>query len=205
MKGCIYQISNSATGDRYIGSSTNAEGRFVNHIKSLRSGGHCNSFLQSSFNKYGESCFSMEILECVDVSSRSDLYDLEDLLIAEMSPEFNICQKSGRPPGGAMKPETRFKLRDAMSGRKFTQEHRDKLSVAHIGNTSAKGNRGGKLSAETRRKMSESHSGKQRSRSHCESLSASLTDFFNISKRLGILPPYTRKQVDAAIAEIEYT
>lgn len=60
----IYLITNLATGQRYVGSSTAVHDRLAAHKALLRRGtGHHNKHLQSSFTKYGEASFLFEVLE----------------------------------------------------------------------------------------------------------------------------------------------
>lgn len=62
----VYQISLTDDKRSYIGSSLNCERRIRHHFKDLRANRHYNSYLQRSFNKYGESAFSFDIVEPVD-------------------------------------------------------------------------------------------------------------------------------------------
>jgi group I intron endonuclease len=59
----IYKIKNNKNNKIYIGSSINIESREYKHFWMLRKNIHDNSYLQHSFNKFGEECFSFEIIE----------------------------------------------------------------------------------------------------------------------------------------------
>lgn len=65
--GCgIYKIINEINNKVYVGSSINLSNREYKHFWSLRNNKHDNEFLQNSFNKYGKTAFSFEIIEtCV--------------------------------------------------------------------------------------------------------------------------------------------
>ena len=68
MEGCnsvtgIYEIINTTTGRRYIGSSINLRCRWYSHSHMLRKGKHGNPILQSSWNKHGESAFVFRHIE----------------------------------------------------------------------------------------------------------------------------------------------
>lgn len=74
----VYSITNTATGQKYIGRSVRIDRRLYGHLRTLRLGSHDNPYLQASFNKYGESAFSMgPLILC----RRDDLPFYERLLI----------------------------------------------------------------------------------------------------------------------------
>ena len=60
----IYSIVNTKTNKYYIGKSTlnNYKTRFREHKKKLKANKHCNKHLQSSYNKYGITCFEYTII-----------------------------------------------------------------------------------------------------------------------------------------------
>lgn len=59
----IYAIVNNVNGKMYIGQSINLEARESEHFRTLKKNCHHNSYLQKSFNKYGESAFEFTIME----------------------------------------------------------------------------------------------------------------------------------------------
>lgn len=65
MKG-IYWIKNLATGEIYIGESTNIEARKEYHLEHLRRGNHPNIKLQFSWNDYKEHNFEFKVLATLD-------------------------------------------------------------------------------------------------------------------------------------------
>lgn len=65
----IYAIQHNVTKKIYIGSSKNAENRYMQHISALRSNRHTNEDMQEDFNKYGEN-YSFYILE--EITSYSE-------------------------------------------------------------------------------------------------------------------------------------
>ena len=72
----IYSITNIANGKKYIGQSVDVKCRIRNHKWALKHNCHDNDHLQKSFNKYGEDCFSFDIVcEC----SEEELDNLERL------------------------------------------------------------------------------------------------------------------------------
>lgn len=65
----IYEIFNRKTNKRYIGSSANIEKRFKTHKRQLKNGCHNNYLLQKDWEKYGEKCFSFNVIEECDVEN----------------------------------------------------------------------------------------------------------------------------------------
>ena len=66
----IYKIICSNT-NFYIGSSKNIQQRFYKHRRELRKGVHKNEHLQNSYNKYGEECFELVIVEVCEIDDHS--------------------------------------------------------------------------------------------------------------------------------------
>lgn len=64
-KPCIYTIKNVVNNKLYIGSAIGHYRRKGQHYYMLRRNIHFNKHLQSSWNKYGESNFTFEILEFI--------------------------------------------------------------------------------------------------------------------------------------------
>lgn len=59
----IYKITCLVTNEVYIGQSTAIARRWATHKRELKNGIHYNKHLQRTYNKYGESNFTYEILE----------------------------------------------------------------------------------------------------------------------------------------------
>jgi hypothetical protein len=83
----IYMIFNKINNKKYIGSSVNMYQRGHSHRSYLRNGRHQNAHLQSSYNKYGESNFSISILEFT-----TDLLIREQHWIDLLNPEYNFTK-----------------------------------------------------------------------------------------------------------------
>ena len=84
----IYCILNTVNNKFYIGSSKNCDDRFSKHLSSLRGNYHANSYLQNSFNKYGEESFKMFVLE-----QTLDLKKREQYWIDITNPSYNITRE----------------------------------------------------------------------------------------------------------------
>jgi group I intron endonuclease len=89
----VYVIENLINNKVYIGSTTmRALKRIEHHISMLRAGKHKNTYLQNAFNKYGETSFSVSIVEntekhnalereqyWIDRESKENLYNINPL------------------------------------------------------------------------------------------------------------------------------
>lgn len=62
----IYKITNTENNKVYIGESINIRDRWKDHISRLRNNNHRNKHLQTSYNKYGESIFLIEVIRIMD-------------------------------------------------------------------------------------------------------------------------------------------
>lgn len=70
----IYKIQNVENGKIYIGSTISPRKRWNEHKGQLKKGKHHSSYLQNSWNKYGEECFVFEI---IDECSLENQFSLE--------------------------------------------------------------------------------------------------------------------------------
>lgn len=59
----IYCITCTKTNEKYIGQSIAIKRRWASHKRELKNGIHYNKHLQRTYDKYGSSCFTYEILE----------------------------------------------------------------------------------------------------------------------------------------------
>ena len=116
----IYLIKCSRPGDLplyYVGQSQHVQKRFSQHRNGLRSGRHFNAHLQAAWNKYGEAAFSFELLEEIPVDQ---LDEAELWWLQEMAGSRFSCNIGTDPVAPAR-------------GRKFTAEHRRRISEATSG------------------------------------------------------------------------
>jgi group I intron endonuclease len=74
----IYQITNTANGCIYIGSSLNMDSRLKGHIVSLKHNHHDNTAMQADANHYGVSVFVCSILETMpDTATDEEITERE--------------------------------------------------------------------------------------------------------------------------------
>lgn len=58
----VYAITNTVTGKIYIGSTSNVERRYRDHINALRRGNHWVEDMQSDYDEYGDH-FKFEVID----------------------------------------------------------------------------------------------------------------------------------------------
>lgn len=98
---CIYKIRNLVNDNFYIGSTIRPKyKRKYEHFSALRANLHCNSYLQKSWNKYGEENFVFEVVEKLhfleDLSKieiGKKLIEREAYFIQTLHPEYNLNKK----------------------------------------------------------------------------------------------------------------
>lgn len=125
----IYTITNKINQKIYLGCATNIANRWKSHRSYLRLNKHNNTHLQRAWNKYGEENFEFELLiECEEV----DLYSEENYwcnLLNCVDYKYGYNIKSTSPTGNfKMSEESKRKLAISATGRKHTQETKDKIS-----------------------------------------------------------------------------
>jgi group I intron endonuclease len=197
----IYEILNTVTDKRYVGSAQNFIKRWREHLKGLKAGRHHSRHLQSSWDKHGAEAFVFQpILYC----EPAELLEYEQLCIDEMNSAYNICRVAGSTRGTVKSTECRQKISEKAKGREWTEEQRVKITAAMTGrkmsedfceklrgNQYAKGSkhtdewkaanaermRGQKRpkDAEYRRKISEALKGRKLSEEHKAAVSAAMT------------------------------
>jgi len=126
----VYEIRNKINGSRYIGSSVVLDKRLKGHKNRLEKGFHKNSHLQSAYKKYGKDAFTFtKLLYC----DRKNVLLYEQTLMDSFNPEYNISPTAGNTAGCFPSVATRKKMSKAGKGRKFSEEHKDRISKALVG------------------------------------------------------------------------
>ena len=129
----IYSITNKINGKIYFGQSHHIEHRFDAHKWR-----EANKHLKSSYKKYGLENFEFAIVKVLHDSptlSQLLLDAYEDHYIQKYhttDPKFGYNKKGGGAYGRHSE-ETNEKCRQAMLGKKASEETRIKLSIAHKG------------------------------------------------------------------------
>ena len=124
----IYSITNIESGKIYIGSSVNMHKRKISHFNTLRNNKHRNRHLQYSFNKYGESAFFFDVVEYCPAEL---LIECEQKWLDFINPDYNIMTRADRK---VFTDEHKKRLSEAHIGNKHTQEAKDKIGAASKGN-----------------------------------------------------------------------
>lgn len=165
----IYFIKNVVNDKMYIGSAKDLYERWYEHRRRLKRGDHYNSYLQSSWSKYGEENFEFGVLEYLDDADELitreqvylDLYESYD-----SANGYNILRFAGSALGHRHTELTRQKMSISQRKRKpASAETRWKISLGLMGlvkseETCLKLSKiSSSRSAEWRRKISEKNSG----------------------------------------------
>lgn len=90
----IYLIINAVNGKKYVGQSISVKRRKKEHLRSLKSGTHYNSYFQNSFNKYGADAFIFKVLEYCSKDSLTDResYWIDTFNSADKSCGYNLMK-----------------------------------------------------------------------------------------------------------------
>lgn len=85
----VYKIICKENSQIYIGSSVNIKERWQQHLALLRGNRHSSTYLQNSYNKYGEDSLQFEVLVKLIEFNEKVLRDLEWYYIEKYQPAFN--------------------------------------------------------------------------------------------------------------------
>lgn len=127
-KACVYCIRNLINNKSYVGSSIRINNRFYRHRNLLRTNKHYSKELQLEWNVHGEKSFEFHILEHPD---HDLLIQTEQLYIDKFKAfgyGYNTLPFAGTAKGSKQKKETIEKRASKLRGRKYTEEHRKKIS-----------------------------------------------------------------------------
>lgn len=134
----VYRITNIVNGKSYIGKTgMNFGDRWDNHKSLLRNNHHSNPYLQSAWNKYGESSFEFAVVESVNDSGLLNELEIQYIKqYKEAGLSYNIHDggDGGLNLGKHLSDETKRKIgeknRVNMTGRKLSEETRRRMSEA---------------------------------------------------------------------------
>lgn len=122
----IYEILNTVTDKRYVGSAQNFLKRWKEHLKGLNSGKHHSKHLQRAWDKYGAEAF---VFQAVLYCEPAELIEYEQLCMDEMNSAYNICRVAGSTRGRVHTLECRQKISAKALGRVWSEEARAKVSA----------------------------------------------------------------------------
>lgn len=119
---CIYKITNTITGDFYIGQTIDFHERQLQHKREPQ------PKMREDVEKYGWDAFKFEVVE---ECSREDLNDRENYYITELDPAYNTIKIHN----WTHTPETCEKIRQAKLGHDTAPESCEKMSKKRLGVT----------------------------------------------------------------------
>ena len=124
----LYTISNTVSGNMYMGSSANMNDRMNHHRRDLINGVHGNQHLQHAWGKYGQAAFEFSVFTtCALPRLRDAEQILLDMLFMQFGKErlYNIMTVVDALPNTKGRPKTfdeRLIRSEANLGRKRTKE-----------------------------------------------------------------------------------
>jgi group I intron endonuclease len=122
---CVYLLTNTHNGMKYVGVSSSLRRRIKDHSKAY---GPTRSYIRNAINDYGVKAFELSILH---LGERRDCLEREKAFIDEhgsLAPAgYNICG-GGEGAVAGMTGE-----RNYWYGKKFSEEHRAKIAAANRG------------------------------------------------------------------------
>jgi len=129
----IYQIYNSITNKRYIGSSINVTRRLKEHLRNLSKNRHHNIHLQNAYNKYKDFLEFRFLEECSpEECLLFEQYYLDYYKSYLREFGYNIDPEA-KCAGKHPTEETKEKIRNKALGRKQTSETIEKVRLANLG------------------------------------------------------------------------
>lgn len=158
----IYVIRCSASGNCYVGSTSNFAHRWNVHRSTLRNGKHHSVVLQRAWLKYGEGSFSARIIEVCEPTQET-LIEREQFWLDLIKPTYNCSMTARVSLGAVFSEERRANMRraHASNGPKADQ-WRENIRAAKIGRIRGPNSvRRKPVSDETRAKMSAAKMGKK--------------------------------------------
>ena len=134
MKICgIYKITNTITGDFYIGSSKDIKHRWIDHKCPSRWNDNPNNQMYLDMRKYGKDKFEFQILEEVEIAY---LKEAEQKFIEMLEPTYNNINAKGLNIERCKEThrKSQKKYRQSDKGKEWQEEYRktDKRKESNI-------------------------------------------------------------------------
>lgn len=129
----VYQIYNTETNKRYIGSSIDVQRRLKEHLRNLKANRHCNQHLQNAWNRYREYL----VFEPLEYCEPDQCLKLEQQYIdyynsADRKFGYNIDPQAASA-GKHLSEETKQKISKANKGKKLSPEVIEKIRTKNLG------------------------------------------------------------------------
>ena len=122
----IYVITCNVNNKKYVGSSTNIAQRWNSHKSLLKRGKHKNAYLQNTYNKYGVDTLEFKIIEIAD---KTKLEKRETFWISHYDTKNReIGYNFENPNRSQMSEETKEKIRQANTGKSFSESRKKRIS-----------------------------------------------------------------------------
>jgi group I intron endonuclease len=163
VKQCgIYKITCLPTSKVYVGSSVDLNKRNRDHWSYLARNKHTNPYLQSAWNKYGESAFVFEIIELIDrqMLLERETFWIDALRASDNEFGFNMEPNATSPvhseetrrkiSAALQQPHNRAKYAAAMKERMADPEYAAKVAASR-----GSEQRRAKMSAHMKRRMAD--------------------------------------------------
>lgn len=159
----IYIIKNKLDNKVYIGSAVDITRRWYKHKTELTRNVHPNQKLQRAWSKHGSENFSFEVIETVEY--KSNLIEREQYYMDSSENElYNLCPVAYSVLGRAHSDETKKKIGDAHRGKIVSNEARENLRIAHLGQIAW--NAGITLSDEQKKNFSQAQKNRFKTQNH---------------------------------------
>lgn len=128
MYGVIYKVTNTVSGNIYIGQTKMPLGkRWSKHCSDARSG--AGWVLAAAIRKHGKEAFTVDVVEeCAD---KETLNAAEVAWILKLQPVYNACAGGGGL--GSPTAEVRAKISLRLKGKPFSDGHRRRISEGLTG------------------------------------------------------------------------
>lgn len=118
----VYALSNSITGNAYVGSTQDLSNRRSSHFWQLRNHRHKNHLIQADFDLYGADSFEFTVLHHLPIT---DARQIEQAHIDSGDYAYNLAPKAAG--GGKHTAQSAAKRSKSATGKKHTPETVEKL------------------------------------------------------------------------------
>jgi hypothetical protein len=132
----IYKLYFEGDNRIYIGKTSRSLSKRRNgHIQRIKSKQHSNYLLREAMIKYGQDAMKIELIESCNYAESRDreIYWINELKATNKEHGFNLSALSNGSTGFKLTELQRAKISSAKKGVGFTEEHKNRLSIANLG------------------------------------------------------------------------